>query len=121
VGFKSHSEIGWVLREYNDLINKAQKLGIKSPDFYYTDGKTKGKTSKDTGVDAHKVAQKPDVLVKKVDVSDIKAGFNDEFEEIETHTSQKKPSLNDFPKFFRKSKASEIPEFLEGFKPHGRK
>ena len=121
MGFKSHSEIGWVLREYNDLINKAQKLGIKSPDSYYTDGKTRGKTSKDTGVDAHKAVQKPDVFVKKVDALDIIVGFNDDIEEIETNTPLKKPSLNELPKLVRKGKASEIPGFLEDFKPHRRK
>ena len=121
MGFKSHSEIGWVLREYNDLINKAQKLGIKSPDSYYTDGKSKGKTNKDTGVDANKATQKPDVFVKKTEVSDIMAGFDDAIEEIETNTLLKKPSLNELPKFIRKSKASEIPTFLEGFKPHRRR
>jgi hypothetical protein len=121
VGLKSHSEIGWVLREYNDLINKAQKLGIKSPDSYYTDGKTKGKTSKDTGVDAQKVAQKADVFVKKVDAAGITAGFDDDIEEIVTHTPQKKPSLNELPNLVRKSKASEIPGLLEGFKPHRRR
>ena len=116
VGFKSHSEIGWVLREYNDLINKASKLGIKSPDSYYTDGKTRGKTSKDTGVDAHKTEQKADVFVKKVDASGIMAGFDDNIEEIETNTPQKKPSSIELPKFIRKGKASEIPGLLEGFK-----
>lgn len=121
MGLKSHSEVGWVLREYNNLINKAQKLGIKSPDSYYTDGKTRGKTSKDTSVDTQKTAQKPDVFVKKADVLDIMAGFDDDIEEIETNTPVKKPSLNDLPKLVRKGKASEIPGLLEGFKPHRRR
>ena len=121
MGLKSHSEIGWVLREYNDLINKAQKLGIKSPDSYYTDGKTRGKASKDTCVDAHKTANKPDVFVKKVDTSGNIAGSDDDIEENETNTPQKKPSLNDLPKFVRKGKTSEIPEFLEGFKSNRRR
>jgi hypothetical protein len=122
VGLKSHSEIGWVLREYNDLINKAQKLGIKSPDSYYTDGKTKGKTSKDTVVDAQKAAQKADVFVKKVAPSGIMSGFDDEdTEEIETNSSQNKPSLNERPKFVEKGKASEIPGLLGGFKHHRRR
>jgi hypothetical protein len=95
-------------------------LGIKSPDFYYTDGKTKGKTSKDTGVDAH-TAQKADVLVKKVDASGNMAGFYDDLDEIETNTPQKKPSLIELPKFIRKGKATEIPELLDGFKSHRRR
>jgi hypothetical protein len=121
VGLKGHSEIGWVLREYNDLISKAQKLGIKSPDSYYTDGKARGKASKDTGVDTQKAAQKVDVFVKKVTASDSMAGLDDDIDEIVTHTPQKKPSLNERPKFVEKGKASEIPEFLEGFKPHRRR
>jgi hypothetical protein len=115
VGLKSHSEIGWVLREYNDLINKASKLGIKSADSFYTDGKSKGKTNKDTGVDPNKAEQKPDIFVKKVDASGIMAGFDEDIEEIVTHTPQKKPSLNELPTFVRKSKSSEIPGFLERF------
>ena len=121
MGLKSHSEIGWVLREYNDLINKASKLGVKAPDSYYTDGKAKGKTSKDTVVDAQKAGEKVDIFVKKVGASGIVAGFDDDTEEIETHPLLKKPSLNDLPKSVRKSKASEIPGLLEGFKPHRRR
>ena len=121
MGLKSHSEIGWVLREYNDLISKASKLGIKSPDSYYADGKTRGKASKDTGIDTQKSMQKPDVFVKKADDLDIMAGFDDDVEEIETNISQKKPSFNELPKFIGKGKASEIPRFLEGFKPHRRR
>jgi len=65
--------------------------------------------------------KKPDVFVKKADISDIMAGFDDDIEEIETHTPQKKPSLNELPKFIRKGKASEIPGLIEGLKPHLRK
>jgi hypothetical protein len=96
-------------------------LGVKSPDSYYIDGKTKGKTSKDTGVDPHKAEQKPDIFVKKVDASGIMAGFDEDVEEIVTNTPQKKPSLNELPTFVRKSKSSEIPELLEGFKPSRRR
>jgi hypothetical protein len=117
VGLKSHSEIGWVLREYNELINKAQNLGIKSPDSYYTDGKTKGKTSKDTSADAQKTVEKADFFKKKVDAPGIMAGFD----EIVTRTPQDKPSLNELPKFIMKSKASELPGLLEGFKTHRKK
>jgi hypothetical protein len=116
VGLKSHSEIGWVLREYKDLINKAQKFDLKSPDSYYIDGKTKGKLRKDTGIETNKTAQKADVFVKKVDASGI-IRFDD-IEEIGIHTPQEKPSLIELPTLIRKSKTSEIPGFLEGFKSH---
>jgi hypothetical protein len=121
VGLKSHSEIGWVLREYNDLISKASKLGVKSPDYFYTDGKARGKTSKDMGVDTQKAAQKADVFVKKVAPSGIMAGFDEDIEEIEIHSPQKKPSLNELPTFVRKGNASEVPGLLEGFKPRRRR
>jgi hypothetical protein len=120
VGLKSHSEIGWVLREYKDLINKAQKFNLKSPDSYYIDGKTKGKVRKDTGIETNKTVEKADVFVKKVDASGI-IGLDDDIEEIGIHTSQEKPSLIELPTLIRKSKASEIPGLLEGFKSHRRK
>jgi hypothetical protein len=49
------------------------------------------------------------------------AGFDEDVEEIVTNTPQKKPSLNELPTFVRKSKSSEIPELLEGFKPSRRR
>ena len=120
MGLKSHSEIGWVLKEYKDLINKAQKFDLKSPDSYYIDGKTKGKARKDTGIETNNTAQKADVFVKKVGASGI-IGFVDDIGENGIYTPQEKPSLNELPTFIRKNKASEIPGFLEGFKSHRRK
>ena len=96
-------------------------MGIKLPDSYYTDGKTKGKTSKDTGVDPLKTAQKAEVLVKNVEVSDMRNRFYDDMEENETNSPLKKPSLNEFPKFIKKIRASEIPGLLEGLKSSKRK
>ena len=116
MGFKGHSEIGWVLREYNDLITRAKKMEIKSPDSYYAQGKAKGKTTRDKGDDVHKSAQKADVLIKKVDVSDIGAGYYDDIKENESNTPMKRPSLNELPKFIKKIKSSEIPGLLEGLK-----
>ena len=116
MGLKGHSEIGWVLREYNDLIARAQKMGIKSPDSLYTQGKIKGKTTRDEGDDVHKSAQKADVFVKKVSVSDIDPGYYDELKENETNTPLKRPSLNDLPDFIKKTRSSEIPGLLEGSK-----
>jgi hypothetical protein len=84
------------------------------------DGKINGKTRKDTGIETNKTTEKADVFVKKVDASGI-TGFDEDIEEIGIHTPQKKPSLNELPTFIRKSKASEIPGFLERFKPHRRR
>jgi hypothetical protein len=121
VGFKGHSEIGWVLREYNNLITQGQKMGIKSLDSHYAQGKVKGKTARDKGDDVHKSAEKADVPVKKVDVSDIGAGYYDDIKENETNTPLKKPSLNEFPEFIKKIRSSEIPRLLEGSKSSKRK
>lgn len=121
VGLKGHSEIGWVLREYNELLAQGQKMGVKSPDSHYAQGKVKGKTTRDKGDDVHKSAQKEDVLVKKVDVSDIGAEYYDDIKENETNTPLKRPSLNELPEFIQKSRSSEIPGLLEGSKSSKKK
>jgi hypothetical protein len=59
--------------------------------------------------------------VKKVETSSISAGFDEDMGDIESYTPQRKPSLNELPKFVEKGKASEIPEFIEGFKHHRRR
>ena len=96
-------------------------MGIKSPDSHYALGKVKGKTAKDKGDDVHKSAEKADVLVKKVDVTDIWAGEYDIIKENETNTPLKRPSLNEFPELIKKIRSSEIPGLLEGLKPSKRK
>ncbi|MCX9085815.1 MAG: hypothetical protein OIN87_13565 [Candidatus Methanoperedens sp.] len=107
-----------MLREYNELIKKASDIGIKSSDSYYTEGKNKGKISKETGIDPVKVTEKSVVFVKKVDTFTYIDGFDDDKEFINTYTLQNKPSLIERPRFIEKSKASEIPGLLEGFKTH---
>jgi hypothetical protein len=116
VGLKGHSEIGWVLREYNDLIARGQKLGLKSPDSHYAQGKVKGKSTRDKGEDVHKSVQKVDVLSKKVDVSDIRAGYYDDIKEDETNILLERPSLNELPEFIKKTRSSEIPRLLDELK-----
>ena len=121
VGVKNHSEIGWVLREYNDLIAKASKLGIKMPDSYYADGKTRGKTSRDKNIEGSKTPEKATPAVRKVVVSDPLVDLNIQKEESGFDHRLEKPSLNELPKFVEKSCATEIPRFLEGFRPNKRK
>ncbi|CAG0997139.1 MAG: hypothetical protein MPEBLZ_03826 [Candidatus Methanoperedens nitroreducens] len=122
VGVKNHSEIGWVLREYNDLIARASKLGIKMPDSYYADGKTKGKTSRDKNIEGSKTPEKVTPAIRKVVVSDPKVvDPNIQKEEARFDTHLEKPSLNERPKFIEKGSATEIPRFLEGFRPNKRK
>lgn len=104
-----------MLREFNDLIDKALKSGIKSPDSYYVEGKIKGKTSRDKGIEAQKV---PEISnsVKKVPITDIGTSFDDLSEEEEYSTPVKRPSMNELPKFINKGRAVEIPSFLKNFK-----
>ncbi len=111
VGLKNHSEIGWVLREYNSLAESASKLGIKAPEIYYHDGKLNGKKSKDKGNDV-KVPEK----VKKGIVSEIKVESGDMIEEFEVLRSQRKPGLNELPNLVKKARSVEIPRLLKGFK-----
>ena len=118
VGFKNHSEIGWVLREYNTLAENARKLGIKSPEIHYHDGKLNGKKSKDKGNDSPKAPEKAD-LVKKVNVSEIKIESWRMIEEFEVLQSQRKPGLNELPNLVKKAGNTEMPELLGGFKPLG--
>jgi hypothetical protein len=109
------------LREYNDLIARATKMGIKSPDSLYTDGKVKGKASKDTeGIGGQKSPEKADVFVKKVDLSITGLDTTQETESNIDHPT-KKPSMNELPKFVKKSREMELPMFLEGFKPSKRR
>ena len=121
VGVKNHSEIGWVLREYNDLVTRASKLGIKTPDSYYADGKIKGKTSRDKNIEGPKTPENVTPAVRKVVVSDPVVDLNIQKEETGFDHRLEKPSLNELPKFVEKSSATEIPRFLEGFRPNKRK
>jgi hypothetical protein len=118
VGLKNHSEIGWVLREYNNLLENAHKLGIKSPEIHYHDGKLKGKKNRDKGTDLHKAPEKVANFVKKVTVSEIKieSGGIEEFEVLQL---QRKPDLNELPNLVKKTEYTEIPRLLDGFKPLG--
>ncbi|CAG0969052.1 hypothetical protein METP3_01328 [Methanosarcinales archaeon] len=113
VGVKSHSEIGWVLREYNTLVENARKVGIRSPESYYQDGKIKGKASRDKNSE---VKEKNTGIVKNVTVSEIKndTGEIEEFEVLELH---RKPGLNELPNLVKQTGHTEVPGLFDGFKP----
>ena len=115
VGLKNHSEIGWVLREYNTLAENAQKLGIKAPETYYHDGKLNGKKSKDKGNDI-KGHEKAADRVKKGIVSEIKIESGDMIEDFEYLQSERKPGLNELPNLVKKARSIEMPRLLKGFK-----
>ena len=121
MGLKNHSEIGWVLREYNDLTSRALNLGIKSPDSYYADGKIKGKASRDKTVEGPTKPEKETAPARKIVLTDQVVYHDIQKEESGFERRLQKPTLNELPKFVDKGSATEIPAFLEGFKPNRRK
>jgi len=121
VGLKNHSEIGWVLREYDDLIARAQKLGIKSPDSIYADAKIKGKAGRDKNIEGQKAPEKASAVPRQSDASKPGIEFPNVREEVRRDHPPGRPSLNEFPSLVRKGKATEVPGLLEGFKPSKRK
>lgn len=120
VGYKNHSEIGWVLREYNALMKDALNMGIKSPENYYNEGKIKGRSSRDWVIEGQKSPEKQNMAVKNGNVPDTESDFN-LAEDIGDHNILKKPSLNKLPDLIKKIRATEIPKLLDGFKPSRRK
>jgi hypothetical protein len=121
VGYKNHSEIGWVLREYNALMKNALNMGIKSPESYYNEGKIKGRLSRDRGgIEEQESPEKQNMAVKNGNVPDAGNDFN-LAEEIGDHIILKKSSLNKLPGLVKKIRATEIPKLLEGFKLSRRK
>lgn len=121
VGYKNHSEIGWVLREYNALMKNALNMGIRSPESYYNEGKIKGRLSRDrVGIEGQELPEKQNHAVKNGNVPDIESDFN-LAEEIEDTIIFKKSSLSRLPDLIKKIRATEIPKLLEGFKLSRRK
>lgn len=96
-------------------------MGIKTPDSYYSDGKFKGKTSRDKTIEGSKTPEKVTQAAVKVPVRNPIVNHINQEEESRPDHSMEKPSLNELPGFMEKSRATEIPRFLEGFRPHKRK
>lgn len=119
VGNKNHSEIGWVLRDYNKLINDALKNGIKSPENYYEEGKKKGIESRDHGAIGHKSEKETVTASKKIRFAEgIKKDTDKDkvTRKRSFHSPLERPSLSDLPRAAEKIKLSEIPKLLGGFK-----
>ncbi|HEY9206221.1 MAG TPA: hypothetical protein VIO58_09885 [Candidatus Methanoperedens sp.] len=114
MGYKNHSEIGWVLREYNNLIDEAKKAGIESPEKYYDDGKIKGKSSRDKG--AGLSAESKKVRANAGYVTDTNPDLGDLKDEEYNKIFLNKPSFNGIPGMIEKITAVEIPKFIYGFK-----
>ncbi len=115
VGYKNHSEIGWVLREYNQLISEEQKLGISAPENYYNDGKIKGKASRDKGISesSGKIVQQEAGASRTPGAA---ANTDNPVDESEEENFLKRPSFGDLPRLVKKMNMVELPRFLHGFK-----
>ena len=96
-------------------------MGIKSPDSYYADGKIKGKAGRDKHIEGPKTPDKETAKVRKIVFTAPAVDSNIHKEESGFDHRLQKPTLNDMPKFVEKNSATEIPAFLEGFKPNKRK
>ena len=99
----------------------AQKLGIKTPDSYYNDGKIKGKSSRDKHIEGPKAPEKAPVEIRKVKVENANIEFLDQIEDVKINPPLAKPSLSDMPGLVKRGRAGELPSFLDGFKPLRRK
>lgn len=119
MGLKNHSEIGWVLREYNSLVENARRLGIKSPESQYNDGKIKGKVSRNKSIEGQRSPEK--AAAEKVAVPESWIYPCDVAGESEPLHMQGKPTLAEFPKLIKQPRTTEVPKLLEGFKPIRRK
>jgi len=116
VGLKNHSEIGWVLREYNALIRDAQLQGIKSPETYYNVGKEKGKSSRDRGLEGQKAPDTEKDTSKKFGLTLEGQDLNNVIEERESRHLTHEPVFNEMPPLINKTSATEIPPMLLGFR-----
>ncbi len=114
VGYKNHSEVGWVLREYNRLIDEAKKAGIESPESYYDDGKSKGKSSRDKGGGLSAESKK--VRASAGYTTDTNPDYDDLKDEDYNRIFLNKPSFSGIPGLIEKITAVEIPKFIYGFK-----
>ncbi len=118
VGYKNHSEIGWVLREYNALIKEAVSIGIKSPETYYNEGKIKGKASRDRGNVDNKFEQERKIVSDKVVENEDESPKK---KKTISYSLLAKPDSNNLPRLVEKISMIEVPRILEGFRFFNRK
>lgn len=100
-------------------MNEAIALGIKSPDTYYTEGKIKGKASRDRGVVGHKYLENE--KKGRAVVSDKAEVSYDITDENLPDNLLKKPMLIGIPQLIVKIRMLKAPKFLDGFKHFNRK
>lgn len=104
-----------MLREYNQLISEAQKLGIQTPESYYNNGKVKGRASRDKGIteSSGKKAQQEAGASRTPGAA---ADLDTPRDESEEENFLKRPSFGDLPRLVKKMNMVELPRFLQGFK-----
>ncbi len=104
-----------MLREYNQLISEAQKLGIQTPENYYNNGKVKGRASRDKGIteSSGKIVQQEAGTSRTPGAA---ANTDTPVDEGEEENFLKKPSFSDLPHLVKKINMIELPRFLQGFK-----
>lgn len=113
MGYKNHSEIGWVLREYNRLISEAQSLGIQSPENYYNDGKVKGKANRDKGIGEYSGKVARGAAADRPAGSGTGGGKPGE---DNTDRFLRKPPVDKLPGLVERISMIEIPRSLYGFR-----
>jgi hypothetical protein len=137
VGYFSHSEFGWVHREYTKLAGEAERLGIAHlVKTYYEKGKTVGvehkkrdlakglgkggikqeekeKTEEKAKIDSilHEERQKPSLAQKKGLTKD----------KIPGRPLNAKPSLSDIPPFIHRIQHTALPNVLKKITPYSRR
>lgn len=122
VGYYNHFELGWVLKKYNELITDARNQGIKSPEYYYNDGKIKGKANRGQVLDGDKISQNEpeiDIGIKGELINESKINITEIIKppnKIIATPFLDRPKLDDLPKMFEKNKTTELPELLRGMK-----
>lgn len=104
-----------MLREYNQLISEAQKLGIQTPENYYNNGKVKGRASRDKGI-TESSGKKVQQEAGPIRTPGSTAELDTPHDEGEEENSLKRPSFGDLPRLVKKINMVELPRFLYGFK-----
>lgn len=114
MGYHNHSEIGWVHREHERLMNDALIIGIASPDNFYNEGKVKGRLSRERGIIGQRGSENG--FGKLGAVENAKNELSESSDKIDKTNFLSKPVHTELPRMIKKIKAIEIPKSLKGFK-----
>jgi hypothetical protein len=133
VGYFSHSEFGWVHREYVKLQSEAQKLGIDHLiKTYYEKGKAVGAEHKkhdiSTGLGKElekketilKTKQKTNTILLRKKSQETTSRLSEEPTKTPLITSEK-PHIADIPQFIHKIRTTALPTLLNKITPYSRR